>query len=283
MKKTAVSLLVLVSLSVALASTLGAGGAQAGANKAAFGLNCALGLTDELVPLVLRDNKHRIIPPKTYNFKQVCIQHDKCYAHWGLDQGNCDHAFILNMFAECNRQPKAAQHGCEYVALKYHDAVVRNGAAAYKQAQVDAIVAGFKGDYTGVGRLFVNGGPSGTASFPWQSSSLGQPMVKVVAAGDGLFLQNDGPNSDVINIGELDVVSDPPFKVTATVSDDSFPGYLPPGYVGGVVQVDLTFTWDGELPPSVTGTFSGGSLVDDAHQEPVTFSGSFTASKPING
>jgi hypothetical protein len=286
MNRFAVSFLVLVSLSASFAAALGVGGAKAGANQAAFGLNCGLGLTDQLVPLVLRDDKHRLIPPRTYNFRLVCSQHDKCYAHWGMDRSNCDHAFILNMFAECNRQPKAAQHGCDYVALKYHDAVVRQGAAAYKQAQLEAIVTGLEGDYNGVGSLIASGGPNGPVSIPWSSFAL--PTLTVTAAGDGLFLGREGIERDASDgaESELDITSDyAGNEVTATATDDVIVGDgMLPGYVGGGVQIDLTFTWHGgPLPASVTGTFSGGSLVDDRNQEPVTFSGSFTASKSIQG
>ena len=133
MKKFGVLQLALVTFMAALAFSSGVGIAKAEIS----GAKCGGGLTASITPSL----------PGTYDFTAVCVQHDKCYANLGISRGSCDQAFILNMLAECKRQPKATQSECEHVASEYHSAVASNGEAAYERAQKEARVTVFNGSY----------------------------------------------------------------------------------------------------------------------------------------
>lgn len=260
-----------VSVAVAVAFAGSVGGAHAQPTLVLPGLNCGLGgPTSQLVPLVLRNKAGHPISPQSYPFTGACKKHDQCYAHWGISRGSCDQAFGLDMHAVCQVQPSAARADCEYVGEEYHSAVVRKGAVLYRQTQQASLDAALNGVYTGLaGRVIVTGGPNGTVTLPWKGKVT-------VAQGRFPTLAVTSPMQDS-QLSQFERIKEHPSSVTG---DAEFSFDPPAGYVGGAIQVDLAFHWGGGiLPASVKGTFSSGSLVDDANQEPVTFSGSFSWTK----
>jgi hypothetical protein len=276
------SLLVLVSVGAALMFVVGVGGAHAQPALVLPGLNCGIGgPTSQLVPLVLRNKAGHPIPPQSYPFAAACKKHDQCYAHWGMDRGSCDQVFGLDMHAVCQLQPGAARADCEYVGEEYHSAVVRKGAAAYKEAQQGTLVAALSGVYTGIaGRLVITGGANGTVTLPWRGK------VTITSIGDNMWakLEVTSPVEANDTVGsEIGHWIEHPTSVTGAAPGCGFDP--PDGYVGGAIGCGLVVQWGGGiLPPTITGTFSGVTLpanvpgnADGTHD--LTFSGSFRWTK----
>jgi hypothetical protein len=272
-------LLVVVSLTMVALFAGSVRGAEAQPTFVLPGLNCGnpTSVTSQLVPLVMKNKAGHVIPISSYPFQSACKKHDQCYAHWGISRGSCDQAFGIDMHAVCQVRPSAARADCEYVGEEYHSAVVRKGAASYKEAQEGTVYKALKGTYTGLtGRLTVTGGPNGTVSLPWKATVTITPIEVPNLVGIFGRMTVTSPFQDDGRL-QFEKIGQHPSQVTGTAAVGFNP---PPGYVGGEVDVDVVFSWGGGvLPPSLKGTFSGGSLVADANgngneQQPVTFSGS---------
>ena len=257
MKKFA--LLVAVILVTAIAAISNRTGS---AEAATAGAKCGGGLTASLTPLL----------KGTYDFTLVCIQHDKCYANWGISRSSCDTAFIGNMLAECTHAyptdnnslmqcNKANRYSCEYVAGKYHIAVSSGGKAAYEKAQREAVLGLFNGAYHGLGRVTAVATGSDGTSFT-NSLTLPNPVVTV--------------ENGAVNGQPLVITTDPPLRATATAAVS-----VPMPVLGGTFTTSYTFSYSLNGPATVKGTISGGGSVGDGTTVKAT--GSLTGRKSVRG
>ena len=246
-------------VTVAIVTTIAATSSASAGNSQATGAKCGGGLTASLTPNL----------KGSYNFTLVCIQHDKCYARFGISRGSCDTAFIGNMLAECRRayptennaqtrRNKAKRYSCERVAGQYHIAVVRRGEAAYEKAQREAVIALFNGDYRGLGSVTaVVTGPDGT------SASNTQQIPDVIVT--------DG----TVGGEALAITTDPTLgSATATASSSvAIPGF------SGVITIDYTFSYSLNGPARVQVTIAGTGTDDQG--DTLTETGSFSGTKSI--
>jgi hypothetical protein len=224
----------------------------------AEGAKCGGGVTASLTPAL----------KGYYDFTLVCIQHDKCYAHFGISKGDCDSAFIANMLAECehayptynnalSKANKAKRQSCEYVAGQYHIAVVRDGAAAYKKAQEEAATALFNGDYHGMGSVTVT----------LTDASGDTPTVETLSL-PGVTVM-DG----IVNGSALVVTTEPPLSASATAAA-RFP--IPVAGFTGYFEIDYAFSYSLNGPADLTATVSGTVLDDQG--DTITAAGSWSGS-----
>jgi hypothetical protein len=255
MKKLVVIPLILVALAAASAAT-GASTAPA----AVGGAKCGGGLTASLTPVL----------QGSYDFTLVCIQHDQCYAKFGISKGSCDSAFIGNMLAECahmypvenNAQKRlngVRRHSCEHVAGQYHVAVVSRGRTAYEKAQTQAVQALFNGTYNGVGSVTLTATDSDGTSFS-NTQSLGSPVMQVaggaVSGGSALAITADTTSG----------------TATATATES-----IPTGF--GVVTINLTFNYSLNGPATVKGTVD--TTQDDGMGGTLHWTGTLGGTKPF--
>ena len=251
-----------VVVTIAAMITLSVGGHSPSAQAA--GAKCGGGLTASLTPAL----------QGSYNFTLVCVQHDKCYAHFGISKGDCDSAFIGNMLAECahaypttnnvlSKANKSKRHSCEYVAGRYHIAVAQNGEAAYQKAQKQAAVLLFNGDYHGVGSVTT----TVTDSYGPVSNTL--PITDVTVQNGSVQV------SPGIGVGSVPLVitTDPPLSAAATASWS-----VPlPGFTGNLSE-DFTFNYSLNGPATVSVTISYNGTDTSGLGATVTQTGSFSGS-----
>jgi hypothetical protein len=252
-------------VTVALVTTIAATSSATAGNAQTAGAKCGGGLTASLTPSV----------KGSYNFTLVCIQHDKCYAKFGISRGSCDTAFIGNMLAECkhayptenNAQKKrngAKRHSCEHVAGLYHIAVVRNGEAAYEKAQNDAVTELFNGEYDGTGSVTATGTFFSADGTPIPVDPVTEQIPSVTVT--------DGTVDGVA----LVITPDPPLSAKATASSS------PPiqGFSGGPT-FDYTFSYSLNGPATVQVTISGSG--DDGQGDTISWTGSFSGTNSSAG
>jgi hypothetical protein len=74
------------------------------------------------------------------DFTDACRAHDRCYETCGRNKDDCDHAFHVDLRAECRNAYGGGLEAplrriCLELANTYHSAVHRNGGDAYRAAQ----------------------------------------------------------------------------------------------------------------------------------------------------
>ena len=149
----------------------------------------------------------------------------------------------------------AAKFGLKYATPGHADSldIARDAAGG------PTLATEFDGEYFGPGKVTATGDPTGAVTVPWASGGLPDVIVSggLIVAGGGAKLKIRGTAR----------------AATATAIAVQNSGL-------GLVTVTYHFSFRGNGPPTVKGTF-GGHGTDQAGSA-VTYSGSFTATKRRN-
>jgi|SRR5579884_227763 len=251
--------------------------------RQAYGLNCGHGFTAELVPLILHRNGH-LVNVHAYPFAKACTKHDACYARWQGPNARtvCDSAFGNDMNNICKTRPRKLRADCDYVAKEYHGAVLRHGAAYYRQGQLSALNKVAAGSYPFSSVINFSDGGSlplrGTITLDKDPGNGFEGMLTLAVT----FTATD-PAPGFTQDLAIDFTAPTVTMVAHMVTAPDFADPDTAGQFGnyeGEFGINLSWYWGGAvLAPQITGTVVGYGMENTQTQSLVDVSGNIIADK----